>query len=122
MIEGSTPSDLLRWIFNIYTFNVICIRVCIYVYNRRVNKQPLSSPSKSVPLVCFKPSYRHCGGKGDGALLRYQEEGFLDFTTICWELLTIMILVPEAPLAAQPKSAEGRIAGSPLRRLEGASP
>ncbi len=58
---------------------------------------------------------------GDGALLRYQEEGFLDLTTICWELLTIMILVRQAALAAQPKSAEGRIAGSPLRRLEGAS-
>ena len=40
-------------------------------------------------------------GNGVRCNLRIQEEGFLDFTTICWELLTIMILAKIGPSSWQ---------------------
>ena len=54
----SVISYMLRRIYTINTFNVICFRFCIHVYNWRVIK-PLGSPFKD---------------------------------TICWELLTIILL------------------------------
>ena len=56
MIEGLTLSNLL-WRFTAihYTY-VICIRICIPIYNRRVNK-PLSSPFKHYYMLGTSNNY-----------------------------------------------------------------
>lgn len=71
----------------------------------------LALPLSQSLLSALSPHTVIAAARGDGALLRYQEEGFLDFTTICWELLTIMILVPEAHLLRSPNRRRGESLG-----------
>src|SRR6266705_1125791 len=49
-------SYLLRRIYSFNTFNVICIRFCIYVHYRSINK-PLSSPFKGSYMLGSSDNY-----------------------------------------------------------------